>query len=162
MRGTGRRGRRAAANDAAARKRFLPCRTQIRFAARHHARSGVMSLRTVKLHEIANARSGDKGNRLNIALVCRDSVHFDAVARQITAERVKQVFAARKPTQVVRYDLPKLAAFNFVLDDVLEGGVNASLGLDGHGKSLSFLLLEMNVQIEAGTAAPPRSAANKT
>ena len=44
-------------------------------------------------------------------------------------------------------DLPKLAAFNFVLDDVLEGGVNASLGLDGHGKSLSFLLLDMPVEI---------------
>jgi len=121
-----------------------------------------MSMRTVKLHEIANARSGDKGNRLNIALVCRDPVHFDAIAHQITAERVNQVFAARKPSHVVRYDLPKLAAFNFVLDDVLEGGVNASLGLDGHGKSLSFLLLEMNVQIEAGAAAPHRSAANKT
>ena len=63
------------------------------------------------------------------------------IARQVTAERVAEAFAARKPTRVVRYDLPKLAAFNFVLDDVLEGGVNASLGLDGHGKSLSFLLL---------------------
>ena len=59
----------------------------------------------------------------------------------------RQAFAARKPSRVVRYDLPKLAAFNFVLDDVLEGGVNASLGLDGHGKSLSFLLLDMPVQI---------------
>jgi len=47
----------------------------------------------------------------------------------------------------VRYDLPKLSAFNFVLDDVLEGGVNSSLGLDGHGKSLSFLLLEIMLQI---------------
>ncbi len=28
-----------------------------------------------------------------------------------------------------------------MLDDVLEGGVNSSLDLDGHGKSLSFLLL---------------------
>ena len=120
-----------------------------------------MSTRTVKLHEIANARSGDKGNRLNIALVCRDPAHFDAIAQQVTAERVKEVFAARKPTQVVRYDLPKLAAFNFVLDDVLEGGVNASLGLDGHGKSLSFLLLEIPVQIEAGVVAPLRSAANE-
>ena len=109
-----------------------------------------MSMRTVKLHEIANARSGDKGNRLNIALVCRDPNHFEAITRQLTAERVKQVFAARQPSQVVRYDLPKLAAFNFVLDDVLEGGVNASLGLDGHGKSLSFLLLDIDVHIDAG------------
>jgi hypothetical protein len=50
----------------------------------------------------------------------------------------------------VRFDLPKLAAFNFVLDDVLEGGVNASLGLDGHGKSLSFLLLDLAIDIAPG------------
>ena len=30
---------------------------------------------------------------------------------------------------------------NFVIDDALEGGVNGSLSLDGHGKSLSFMLL---------------------
>ena len=107
-----------------------------------------MTTRIVKLHEIANARSGDKGNRLNIALVCRDPAHYPAIARQVTTEAVAQVFAGRKPTRVVRYDLPRLAAFNFVLDDVLEGGVNASLGLDGHGKSLSFLLLDLAVEIE--------------
>ena len=106
-----------------------------------------MTLETVTLHEVANARSGDKGNRLNIALVCRDPAHYPAVAEQMTAERVAEAFAARNPSRVVRYDLPKLSAFNFVLDDVLEGGVNASLGLDGHGKSLSFLLLEMPLLI---------------
>lgn len=106
-----------------------------------------MSAPFVKLHDIANARSGDKGNRLNIALVCRDPAYYSLIAQQVTAERVGEVFASRKPTRVVRYDLPKLAAFNFVLDDVLEGGVNASLGLDGHGKSLSFLLLEISVEL---------------
>jgi hypothetical protein len=54
----------------------------------------------------------------------------------------------------MRYDLPKLAAFNFVLDDVLEGGVNASLGLDGHGKSLSFVLLQIPVHLEAERVSP--------
>jgi hypothetical protein len=106
-----------------------------------------MTLETVTLHEVANARSGDKGNRLNIALVCRDPAYYPAVAEQITAERVAEAFAARRPSRVVRYDLPKLSAFNFVLDDVLEGGVNSSLGLDGHGKSLSFLLLEIPLRI---------------
>ena len=110
---------------------------------------------TVRLHEIANARSGDKGDRLNIALICRDPAHYAAVATQVTAERVTAAFAARKPTRVVRFDLPKLAAFNFVLDDVLEGGVNASLGLDGHGKSLSFLLLDLAIDIAPGE---PQSA----
>ena len=101
----------------------------------------------VSLHEIANARAGDKGNRLNIALVCRDRAHYQAIAAQVGPARVAEVFAARRPSNVVRYDLPKLAAFNFVLDDVLEGGVNSSLGLDGHGKSLSFLLLDLTVDI---------------
>jgi hypothetical protein len=108
-----------------------------------------MTARTVRLYDIANARSGDKGNRLNIALVCRDGAHYAAVAQQVTPERVASAFAARRPSRVVRYDLPNLAAFNFVLDDVLEGGVNASLGLDGHGKSLSYLLLEIPVRIAA-------------
>ena len=103
----------------------------------------------MKLREIVNARAGDKGNRLNLAVVCRDPRDYAAVASALTAERVAQVFAARKPAKVVRYDLPKLAAFNFVLDDVLEGGVNSSLGLDGHGKSLSFLLLDAEIEIAA-------------
>lgn len=119
-----------------------------------------MSKTTVELRDIANARSGDKGDRLNVALVCRDPAHYAAVAAQVTAERVARAFAARKPTRVVRYDLPKLAAFNFVLDNVLEGGVNASLGLDGHGKALSFLLLGITLEVEIEPARLVRAAEN--
>ena len=115
----------------------------------------------VPLYELAHARSGDKGNRLNIAVVCRESAFYPALSATLTAERLAGIFASRRPSRVVRYELPKLYAFNFVLDDVLEGGVNASLGLDGHGKSLSFLLLEIPVQIEAGVVASLRSASTK-
>ena len=119
-------------------------------------------MRTVRLQDIANARTGDKGNRLNLALVCRNPADYAAVAAQVTAERVAQAFAARKPSRVVRYDLPKLAAFNFVLDDVLEGGVNASTGLDGHGKSLSFMVLDMTVMVGVDArAAPPTACKTK-
>ena len=113
------------------------------------------------LHQIANARSGDKGNRLNIALVCRDPAH-DAIAAQITAELVAEAFAAREPSRVMRYDLPKLHAFNYVLDDVLEGGVNSSLGLDGHGKALSFLLLDIEIEIAIEKSRPLRIVAAKS
>lgn len=113
-----------------------------------------MTLRvTVPLHRLVHARTGDKGDRLNIAVVCRDPALYTTLARLLTAERVAAVFAARRPRRVVRYELPNLAAFNFVLDDVLDGGVNASLGLDGHGKSLSFLLLAATVEIEADELA---------
>src|SRR5215468_3193873 len=118
-------------------------------------------MKTVRLHQIANARSGDKGNRLNIALVCRDPAHYEAIATQITAERVAAAFAARKPTRVVRYDLPKLSAFNFVLDDALEGGVNSSLGLDGHGKALSYHLLMAAISIDAALLEQGKLAVQK-
>ena len=101
----------------------------------------------VALYRLAHARSGDKGDRLNIALICYDPAFYATIAEQATAERVAAHFVARRPSKVVRYELPKLCAFNYVLDDVLEGGVNASLGLDGHGKSLSFFLLTMKIRV---------------
>jgi hypothetical protein len=112
-----------------------------------------MSRVIVPLHRLAHARSGDKGNRLNIALVCRARAFYPPIAQDVTAESVAAHFAARRPSRVVRYELPKLFAFNFVLDDVLEGGVNASLGLDGHGKALSFFLLGMEIEIEVALLA---------
>ena len=102
----------------------------------------------VPLYRLAHARSGDKGNRLNIALVCYEATYYPVVASEVTAERVAAHFAARRPSKVVRYELPKLHAFNFVLDDVLEGGVNAGLGLDGHGKALSFFLLTLKIEVD--------------
>ena len=66
---------------------------------------------------------------------------------QVTEERVLDLFRAKGATAVTRYELPKLPALNFVIDDVLEGGVNESLNLDGHGKALSFLLLELTVDM---------------
>ena len=103
----------------------------------------------VPLYRLAHARTGDKGNRSNIALICRKPEFYATIAAQVTAERVAEHFAARRPSKVTRYELPKLSAFNFVLDDVLDGGVNASLGLDGHGKALSFFLLTAEITVDA-------------
>lgn len=102
---------------------------------------------TVPLHEVAHSRTGDKGNRLNASLVAYDPVAYPYLAAQVTVDRVADLFSIRGAVSVRRYDLPKLAAFNFVIDDVLEGGVNGSLNLDGHGKTLSFLLLTLSVDV---------------
>ena len=99
------------------------------------------------LHSVAHGRAGDKGNRLNVSVMPYDSGACAALGEQLTEARVLQVFAHRGATRVKRYDLPLLPAFNFVIDNVLEGGVNGSLNLDGHGKSNSFLLLAMTVRV---------------
>jgi hypothetical protein len=51
------------------------------------------------------------------------------------------------PASVTRYLLPNLQAMNFVLDDVLDGGVNDALNLDSHGKALAFLLLDLLITV---------------
>jgi len=102
---------------------------------------------TVPLHRVAHGRAGDKGNRLNVSVIPYDSGAYAAIAQQLTEQRVLDVFAHRGATGVKRYDLPLLPALNFVIEDVLEGGVNGSLNLDGHGKSNSFLLLGIEVRV---------------
>jgi hypothetical protein len=105
------------------------------------------ALVTVPLHHVAHGRAGDKGNRLNVSVIPYDAGAFALIAQQLTEQRVLEVFAHRGATGVKRYELPLLPALNFVIEDVLEGGVNGSLNLDGHGKSNSFLLLGVEVRV---------------
>lgn len=109
---------------------------------------------TVELHRIAHARAGDKGNHSNIAVFAYDASHFDLLLAQVTEARVAALFAARKPTRVTRYVLPRLHGLNFVLENVLDGGVNDSLNLDMHGKALSFLLLSLAVDLPPDLVMP--------
>jgi len=99
------------------------------------------------LHAVAHSRAGDKGNRSNLSLIPYDPALYPLLAEQVTEARVLALFAHRGATRCTRYDLPLIHAFNFVVDDVLEGGVNGSLNLDGHGKSNSFLLLALMVRV---------------
>ncbi len=101
----------------------------------------------VPLHAVAHGRAGDKGNRLNISLFPYDAELYPLLAEQVTAARVHELFRHRGATGVRRYELPLVAGLNFVIDDVLEGGVNGSLNLDGHGKTNSFRLLSLPVRV---------------
>jgi hypothetical protein len=105
------------------------------------------TLVSVPLHSVAHGRAGDKGNRLNVSVMPYDPAAYAVLAEQLTEKRVLELYAHRGATNVKRYELPLLPAFNFVIEDVLEGGVNGSLNVDGHGKSNSFILLGMQVRV---------------
>jgi|SRR5262245_18574571 len=107
----------------------------------------------VPLHRIAHGRTGDKGDRSNISVIAYRPELFPLLVAEVTEARVAERFAHRRPTAVRRYVLPKLGAMNFVLDGVLDGGVNDSLNLDSHGKTLAFWLLEMEVEVPADLLA---------
>ncbi|WP_054075884.1 AtuA-related protein [Comamonas testosteroni] len=102
---------------------------------------------TVPLYRVAHGRTGDKGNRSNISVIAWHPELWDVLYEQVTEQVVMRLFADRKPSHVRRYLLPKLQAMNLVLDNVLDGGVNDSLNLDSHGKTLCFKVLEMPVVV---------------
>jgi hypothetical protein len=117
----------------------------------------------VPLHRIAHARAGDKGDRLNVSVIAYHEADFPLIREQLTAERVHALFAHRGATRVQRYELPRLWALNFVIDDVLEGGVNDALNLDGHGKTHSFLVLSLPVRMPRASLddTDPRNTSRK-
>ncbi|SAK81334.1 beta-lactamase [Caballeronia hypogeia] len=99
----------------------------------------------MKLRELAHGRTGDKGNTLNVSVICFDAKHYAHLCEQLTPERVKAHLADIVKGDVVRHELPLLHAFNFVLGYALGGGVTRSLALDAHGKSVSSALLDIEI-----------------
>ena len=108
----------------------------------------VNAKQSISLYRAAHGRTGDKGNRSNISVIANHPELFDTLVAQVTEEAVGRVFADRSPSRVTRYVLNNLHAMNLVIDDVLDGGVNTSMNLDTHGKTLSFLLLDMEIEVD--------------
>jgi hypothetical protein len=104
--------------------------------------------RRVPLREIAHARAGDKGNRSNVSVFVYHTEHYAAIKDQITPNRLEAEFGNLLRGTIRRFELDHLGGLNFVMDEALEGGVNESLNLDSHGKSWSFLLLGLEVEID--------------
>lgn len=99
------------------------------------------------LYQLAHGRAGDKGNTSNISVIAWDQACFDVLVAQATEAKVAAWFGYRHPTKVTRYVLPKLKAMNFVLEGILDGGVNDALNLDTHGKALSFWMMDMPIEV---------------
>ena len=93
------------------------------------------------IHAIAHARAGDKGDVSNISLIAYEQKCWSIIDKVATQERILEIFKHLGATKVERYELPNLNALNFVIHNVLGGGVNSSLRLDRHGKTLSSHLL---------------------
>ncbi len=100
-----------------------------------------LKFKFLPLHSVAHARAGDKGNISNISLISFKAEAFEFLVEKVTDKRVLNSFKYLGATNVTRYLLPNLHAMNFVIENVLDGGVNSSRSIDRHGKTLSFLML---------------------
>jgi hypothetical protein len=97
------------------------------------------------LAALAHGRAGDKGRLVNISVIAYDAGDYARLAREVTVDRVRAQLGAMIAGDVRRYELPQLGALNFVMTRAAGDSVTRSLALDPHGKTLSSLLLDLEL-----------------
>ena len=100
------------------------------------------------VRDIAHARAGDKGNTSNVCVWAYDAADYPLLKETLTADRIRRAYPDLIRGSVERYEIEHLHGLNFVMREALEGGVNASLNLDSHGKSWSYLILALPIELE--------------
>jgi hypothetical protein len=106
----------------------------------------------IDLRRLAVARSGDKGNASNIAIIARDPKYVPLIRREVTPEKMAAHFEGLVHGKVQRFEAPGLHAFNFLLDDALGGGGMASRRIDPQGKAFGQMALEMKIKVPRALA----------
>lgn len=104
---------------------------------------------SIRLGELAHTRSGDKGDRSNIGVVANNAAGYAWLLTYLTSAAVAEFLRPMGIGQVVRYEIPGLLSFNFVVDHALAGGASRSLRLDTQGKVLGVVMLEMHIPAPA-------------
>lgn len=101
--------------------------------------------RTGSVDEFADVRTGDKGDTLILSVFPRNDSDHAFLTETLTAEAVSTHFGNLATGPVRRTVLPTLHGIVFELPGILGGGVTGSPNLDGHGKTLSYHLLTLQL-----------------
>ncbi len=108
---------------------------------------------TVPLIRLAWARSGDKGNLFNVAVIARKPDYLPYIAGALTPVLVGQHYGRLldngRTLPVDLFSVPGLSALNFVVGNSMDGGVLASTSLDPVAKGMAQLLLDMPIPVNA-------------
>lgn len=110
--------------------------------------------RLVRLSAVACARSGDKGDSVNIGVIARAPELVPILKAQVTVSKVQDYFGSLVVGPVERFELPGLGAFNFLLQGALGGGGTSSLRNDPQGKTFAQMLLDIEIEVPVSLEIP--------
>lgn len=121
----------------------------------------------IPLIRLAYARSGDKGDSANVAIIARRPEFLPFLRREVTAQRMLELFRSLVEGPVERFEAPGLHALNFLMHNALGGGGMASRRIDPLGKAYGQMALEMTVSVPRslpveGRVAGPRTEQEET
>ena len=102
----------------------------------------------IRLKDIVYARSGDKGDVVDIGVMAKDDEAYRIIKKYLSAEKVKDFFSPIVKGDVVRYDIDTLNSLEFVLHNALGGGATRTLSMDQTGKAYGPNMLRMELEIE--------------
>ena len=91
-------------------------------------------MKTIKLIDIASARSGDKNNVCNIGVMAKSEEDYATLKQHLTADIVKAHFKGLIKGKVERFEWDSLESLNFVCHEALDGGASRSMRMDSLGK----------------------------
>ena len=103
---------------------------------------------TRTLESLAFARSGEKGETINVAVIARRPAYLPALRAALTGEALREWLPDLGAFTTTVYDVPGCHALNLVLDGALPGGLNASQRLDPAAKSIAQRLMRFPVLTE--------------
>ena len=99
----------------------------------------------MQVKDVAYARSGDKGDVVNVGVLAFDDAAFGRLTRTLTPERIKSHFGDWVKGDVDVFPMPNLNAFNLLLHNALGGGATKTLRYDVTGKAFSTAVLRMEL-----------------
>jgi hypothetical protein len=104
-----------------------------------------LEFQTVQIKDIAYARSGDKGDVVNVGVLALDDAAYEKLQKALTPERLKFHFGDWVRGEIDVFPMPNINGFNLLLHSALGGGATRTLRYDVTGKSFSTALLRMEV-----------------
>lgn len=103
--------------------------------------------RMATLEELAWARSGEKGETINVGVIARRAEDLPALRAALSEQSLRNWLPDLGEFRVTLYDLPGIHAVNIVMDGALPGGLNASQRLDPAAKSIAQRLMRFPVAL---------------